>query len=130
MDATEVPSKTAILEARDRLIARHRACVSSAAISEAMKTIFLSWPDDWTRTRISLSTWLLVSVTWHVWTPVPSGSSSQNTRTGSSTQPILCSLASDDARAAKSLVSLHQREWNYFSSDAGIARTDPSEDIP
>ena len=117
---TDVPSKTAILEARDRLIARHRGlrvigchlgsneddlsqlarrldAHSNFAVDVASRVRYLARMDPGTvRQFVTKYQDRIIYATDFV---LP---------------------RDDDARAAKSLVSLHQREWNYFSSDVGL----------
>jgi predicted TIM-barrel fold metal-dependent hydrolase len=116
----EVPSKSAILEARDRVIARHRGLrvigchlgsneddlVQLArrldahfnfAVDVASRVRFLARLDaDTVRQFVTRYQDRIIYATDFV---LGQG---------------------DDARAAKSLMSVHEREWNYFSGTLGL----------
>jgi hypothetical protein len=116
----EVPSKAAILEARDRVIARHRGlrvigchlgsneddlaqlarrldAHANFAVDVASRVRFLA--------RMEADT-------------VRQFVTKYQDRIIYATDFVLGQ--SDDARAAKSLVSVHEREWDYFSGSLGL----------
>jgi hypothetical protein len=112
----EIPSKAAILESRDRMIARHRACAWSAVIWEAMRTISISSP--------SVST--LPNFAVHVASRVRylTRADRDTVRRFVTTYQDRIIYATDftlgqgeEARATASLLSTDEREWNYFSGD-------------
>ena len=116
----EVPSKQAILEARDRVIARHRGlrvigchlgsnednlpelakrldAHSNFAVDMASRVRFLA--------RLDANT-------------VRQFVTKYQDRLIYATDFVLGE--GDDAKAAKSLTSIHEREWNYFSGILGM----------
>ena len=115
----EVPSKSAILEARDRVIARHRGlrvigchlgsneddlaqlarrldAHPNFAVDVASRVRYLARLDaDTVRQFVTKYQDRIIYATDFV-------------------------LGQDDSKAAKSLVSVHEREWNYFSGILGL----------
>ena len=116
----EVPSKSTILQARDRVIARHRGlrvigchlgsneddlpqlarrldAHSNFAVDVASRVRYLARTD-----RDTVRQFL----------------TKYQDRIIYATDFVLG--RDDDAKAAQSLLSVHEREWNYFSGDLGL----------
>lgn len=117
---TEVPSKSAILQSRDRVIARHRGL-------RVVGCHLGSNEDDLPQLARRLDAYsnFAVDVASRVRYLVRLDADVVRQFVTKYQDRILYATdfvlgRDDDAKAAKSLLSIHEREWNYFSGDLGL----------
>jgi hypothetical protein len=117
---TQVPSKSAILQARDRVIARHRGL-------RVIGCHLGSNEDDLPQLarRLDAHSNFAVDVASRVRYLARMDADMVGQFVTKYQDRILYATdfvlgRDDDEKAAKSLVSLHEREWNYFSGDLGL----------
>ncbi|MGH9631361.1 MAG: amidohydrolase family protein [Bryobacteraceae bacterium] len=117
---TEVPSKSAILEARDRVLARHRGLrVIGCHLGSNEDDL------DQLGRRLDAHPNFAVDVASRVRYLTRMDSNTVRQFVTKYQDRIIYATdfalrQGDDARAAKSLLSVHEREWNYFSGDLGL----------
>ena len=119
---TGFPSKSAILEARDRVIARHRGL-------RVIGCHLGSNEDDLAQlaTRLDAHPNFAVDVASRIRYLARMDADTVRQFVTKYQDRILYATdfalgQGDDARAAKSLVTVHQREWNYFSGVLGLPK--------